>query len=341
MRNKSILEKPVGGTSADIADAIAKKHTRQHAITTTADHTSTATAGKMLKADANGLPIDATNTDSDVASAVSLKHSNSLDHTQGTDTSLGVVGTKNPPIDADKVIYRDSTASDALVTSTWTQVKAFLKTYFDTLYNLYVHPNHSGDVTSVADGATTIGAGKVTPAMLENGTAESNFLVTGATPFVWVRKTLAEVKTLLGLASNVPAATAESDFIVSGASPFAWLKKTLAEAKTILGLVLTQTAEAVGFTLAGGTTSKTLTVTGNATISATPYTPGGTDVAEADGGTNASTFQIAINNITAVAGATNEHVLTKDTVTGNAIFKASAGGITQAEAMMWAIVLGG
>jgi len=55
-------------------------------------------------------------------------------HTQGTDIALGALGTKNPPIDADKAIYRDSTASDALVTSTWTQVKAFLKTYFDTIY---------------------------------------------------------------------------------------------------------------------------------------------------------------------------------------------------------------
>ncbi len=100
----------------------------------------------------------------DVDSAVSLKH------TQGSDTALGAVGTKNPPIDADKAIYRDSTASDALVTSTWTQIKAFLKTYFDTLYNLYVHPNHSGDVTSVADGAQTIGAKKVTVAMLADGT---------------------------------------------------------------------------------------------------------------------------------------------------------------------------
>jgi len=49
--------------------------------------------------------------------------------------TLGVIGgTKNPPIDADKVIYQDSTAADGLVTSTWAQVKAFLKTYFDTLY---------------------------------------------------------------------------------------------------------------------------------------------------------------------------------------------------------------
>ena len=39
--------------------------------------------------------------------------------------------------------------------------------------NAYVHPNHSGDVTSTADGATVIGAAKVTLAMMANmATAE-------------------------------------------------------------------------------------------------------------------------------------------------------------------------
>ena len=117
-----------GLSNTDVTSAVSLKHAIQHAIIATADHTSTATSGKMLKANANGLPVDATNTDAEVASAVTLKH------TAGTDTALGAVGSKNPPIDADKAIYRDSTASDALVTSTWTQVKAFLKTYFDTLY---------------------------------------------------------------------------------------------------------------------------------------------------------------------------------------------------------------
>ena len=56
------------------------------------------------------------------------------------------------------------------------------------------------------------------------------------------------------------------------------------------------------------------------------YRPGGTDVAIEDGGTGKSTAQLAINALSAVAGATNEHVLTKDTATGNAIFKAAAGG---------------
>lgn len=56
------------------------------------------------------------------------------------------------------------------------------------------------------------------------------------------------------------------------------------------------------------------------------YREGGTDVAIADGGTGQSTQQAALDALTAVAGATNEHVLTKDTTTGNAIFKAAAGG---------------
>lgn len=36
--------------------------------------------------------------------------------------------------------------------------------------------------------------------------------------------------------SAVPSATAENDFIVAGPTPFAWLKKTLAQVKVILGL---------------------------------------------------------------------------------------------------------
>lgn len=50
------------------------------------------------------------------------------------------------------------------------------------------------------------------------------------------------------------------------------------------------------------------------------------DLPIAEGGTGQSTQQAAIDALTAVSGATNEHVLTKDTGTGNAIFKAAAGG---------------
>jgi len=74
---------------------------------------------------------------SDIASSgANIDDAVAKKHAQGTDTALGGVGTKNPPINADKVIYRDSTAADVLVTSTWTQIKAFLKTYLDTLYEV-------------------------------------------------------------------------------------------------------------------------------------------------------------------------------------------------------------
>jgi hypothetical protein len=149
---------PIDAANSDlqVAATVALAHARQHAITNALDHTSAATPGKILKADANGLPVDATNTDADVADAVSKKH------TQGTDTALGAVGTKNPPIDADKVLQRDSAAADALVTSTWAQIKAFLKTYFDTLYAAIglAHARlHS--ITSALDHSSAATPGKI------------------------------------------------------------------------------------------------------------------------------------------------------------------------------------
>lgn len=52
----------------------------QHAITLTTAHTSAATSGQMLKADANGLPINATNTDVEVAGAVTHAADNTQAH---------------------------------------------------------------------------------------------------------------------------------------------------------------------------------------------------------------------------------------------------------------------
>jgi len=52
----------------------------------------------------------------------------------------------------------------------------------------------------------------------------------------------------------------------------------------------------------------------------------GTTVAINQGGTGQTTAQAAIDSLSAVSGATNEHVLTKDTGTGNAIWKVATGG---------------
>lgn len=65
---------------------------------------------------------------------------------------------------------------------------------------------------------------------------------------------------------DIESATAENNTLFGGPSPFGWVQKTLAQAKAILGLVLIQAAQNVGFTLAGGTTSKTLTVLEHVTL---------------------------------------------------------------------------
>jgi len=64
----------LGGVPAGFYALQTDLHARQHAITSTSDHTSTATSGQMLKADANGLPVNATNTDAQVSAAVTASH---------------------------------------------------------------------------------------------------------------------------------------------------------------------------------------------------------------------------------------------------------------------------
>jgi hypothetical protein len=56
-----------------------------------------------------------------------------------------------------------------------------------------------------------------------------------------------------------------------------------------------------------------------------------------NGGTGQLTAQNAINALTQVIGATNEYVLTKDTTTGNAIWKAPSGGIGESAEYLYTL----
>ena len=71
-----------------------------------------------------------------------------------------------------------------------------------TSANNYVHPNHTGDVTSTGDGATVIGTNKVTNAMLSTiGTATIKGRITAATGNV-EDLTAANVRTIINVADG-------------------------------------------------------------------------------------------------------------------------------------------
>jgi hypothetical protein len=57
-----------------------------------------------------------------------------IDSVQFQGAVINGATTKNPPIDADTVGYVDTEDANVLKKLTWANIKAFLKTYFDTLY---------------------------------------------------------------------------------------------------------------------------------------------------------------------------------------------------------------
>ena len=80
----------IASTGAQIDGAVGASHTRSHTLISTSDHTSAATPGQILKADANGLPIDATNTDAQVSGAVTASHAAITLHASATTGGLSL-----------------------------------------------------------------------------------------------------------------------------------------------------------------------------------------------------------------------------------------------------------
>jgi hypothetical protein len=75
----------------------------------------------------------------------------------------------------------------------------------DGTYNNYTHPNHSGDVTSVADGATTIANGAVTLAKQANLAANTIIGRVTASTGVPEALTAANVRTIINVADGATA----------------------------------------------------------------------------------------------------------------------------------------
>jgi len=128
-------------------------------------------------------------------------------------------------------------------------------------------------------------------------------------------------------AINALGDIADNEFLVgTGAGTLAWEATTTV--RTSLGLGTGDSPQFTGIELGHATdTTITRASAGNLNIQGNlVYRAGGTDVPIGDGGTGQSTAQLAINALSAVSGGTNEHVLTKDTASGNAIWKVAAGG---------------
>lgn len=81
---------------------------------------------------------------------------------------LAAAGNKATPADADTVAFTDTEATNVLKKLTWTNIKSFLKTYFDTLYNNYTHPTGDGNLHVPANSTTN--SGKVLTASGTAGT---------------------------------------------------------------------------------------------------------------------------------------------------------------------------
>lgn len=95
------------------------------------------------------------------AAAYTIKGRNAGTTGAVSDFTVSGLTEKASPTTGDWILINDGAASNA-----------FKRIDVGNMpFNNYVHPNHSGDVTSVADGATTIGANKVLNSMLKTEAA--------------------------------------------------------------------------------------------------------------------------------------------------------------------------
>lgn len=83
------------------------------------------------------------------------------DVTDANNVGIAINGStaKTIPVDADTVGLIDSVNSNVLSKLSWSNIKTTLKSYFDTLYNLYVHP--TGDGNHHVPATSTTNSGKI------------------------------------------------------------------------------------------------------------------------------------------------------------------------------------
>jgi hypothetical protein len=171
----------------DIADALSKKHSNSldhsqgtdQGLDTGGTNAVTAAQAKagythsgVAHAPADAVSLATVKGDADIASAISLKHAAGSDaETASTIATINhAAAAKVNLVDADEITGQNSESNPAfgLIRSTWTSVKAFLKTYFDTLYAVAAHTHagyqatlESGTNIKTVGGVSLLGSGDV------------------------------------------------------------------------------------------------------------------------------------------------------------------------------------
>lgn len=296
------------------------------------------TSGQMVKYDTNGLPVNATNTDTDVASAVSLKHARSHAITSSSDHT-GTAGDSGYMMKADanglpvKATNTDANVSDA-VTKRHTQgtdqgldtgganasTAANVKSAVDLRHNAVTLATDHGlslstqvlamGTPSTLTAATTNAVTTTTHTHSVTGFATGAGSASGANSVDITLATSADVLlALTGQALSLDTQTANYIFAGRVDAGTALAPTFRAMVAADMGTTLTPQFTAIEL---GHATDTTLARSGAGDITIEGkgvYRADGTDVPVADGGTGASTAAMAFGNIKQAASESETGVI--------------------------------
>lgn len=149
------LEATYTVTEVDTAITAAKARDN-HTGTQSADTLTDGTTNKAFLA-TERTKLDGIETAADVTDAANVG------------AAINGATAKTTPVDADTTALIDSAAGNALKKLSWANLKATLKTYFDTIYAAITHAHAAADITS----------GTVATARLGSGTADGTTFLRG------------------------------------------------------------------------------------------------------------------------------------------------------------------
>lgn len=151
---KGLVTAGVDATTADIADATDKRYVTD-AQRTVIGNTSGTNTGDQTSVSGNAGTATALATARNIDGQAFDGSADITVIAPGTHAATG----KTTPVDADELALVDSAASNVLKKVTWANVKATLKTYFDTLYAAVSHTHAAADIASGTIAQARLGTG--------------------------------------------------------------------------------------------------------------------------------------------------------------------------------------